>query len=86
MVARLQDDCEKLGKMVTVARQTSRALGAPAGPSSVSGQTLAPTLIAQHYWELRSRNPLHASLALPSRRRQTKHGRWTTVGFPAAEE
>lgn len=27
MVARLQDDCEKLGKMVTVARQTSRGLG-----------------------------------------------------------
>jgi regulator of vacuolar morphogenesis len=25
MVARLQDDCEKLGKMVTVARQTTRA-------------------------------------------------------------
>jgi len=42
MVARLQDDCEKLGKMVTVARQTSRALGAPTGPSSMSGKTLAP--------------------------------------------
>lgn len=30
MVARLQDDCEKLGKMVTVARHTSRALGSAA--------------------------------------------------------
>lgn len=28
MVARLQDDCEKLGKMVTIARQTSRRGGA----------------------------------------------------------
>jgi regulator of vacuolar morphogenesis len=27
MVAQLQDDCEKLGKMATVARQTSRGLG-----------------------------------------------------------
>jgi len=40
MVARLQDDCEKLGKMVTVARQTSRGLVAPEG--AVSGKTLAP--------------------------------------------
>ncbi|EPQ60762.1 syntaxin [Gloeophyllum trabeum ATCC 11539] len=30
MVARLQDDCEKLSKMVTVARMTSRGLGATA--------------------------------------------------------
>lgn len=37
MVARLQDDCEKLGKMVTVARQVSRA-GLPA-PSPTSGFT-----------------------------------------------
>jgi len=29
LVARLQDDCEKIAKMLTVARQTSRALGAP---------------------------------------------------------
>lgn len=33
MVARLQDDCEKLGKMVTVTRQASRPTAAP-GPSS----------------------------------------------------
>lgn len=30
MVARLRDDCEKLAKMVTVARNTSRGVGAPA--------------------------------------------------------
>ncbi|KAI0067717.1 syntaxin [Artomyces pyxidatus] len=30
MVARLQDDCEKLGRMLTVARNTSRGLGAAA--------------------------------------------------------
>lgn len=43
MVARLQDDCEKLGKMVTVARQTSaKTLGGSAGASSASGKTLAP--------------------------------------------
>jgi regulator of vacuolar morphogenesis len=43
MVARLQDDCEKLGKMVTIARQTSRALGTSAGTSSISSaQTYAP--------------------------------------------
>ncbi|GJE93124.1 syntaxin [Phanerochaete sordida] len=30
MVARLRDDCEKLAKMVTVARSTTRGLGAPA--------------------------------------------------------
>lgn len=43
MVARLQDDCEKLGKMLTVTRQVSRA-GIPA-PSPTSGFTsvvLAP--------------------------------------------
>ena len=28
MVARLQDDCEKLGKMLTIARQTARLVGA----------------------------------------------------------
>ena len=39
MVARLQDDCEKLSKMVTVARQTSRAGGAVAVSS---GKILAP--------------------------------------------
>jgi len=33
MVARLQDDCEQLGKMVTIARQLSRARHA--GPSPV---------------------------------------------------
>jgi regulator of vacuolar morphogenesis len=32
MVARLQDDCEKLGKMVTLARMSSKGLGGP--PSS----------------------------------------------------
>lgn len=30
MVARLRDDCEKLAKMVTIARNTSRGIGAPA--------------------------------------------------------
>ncbi|EKM57250.1 uncharacterized protein PHACADRAFT_254918 [Phanerochaete carnosa HHB-10118-sp] len=30
MVARLRDDCEKLAKMVTVARNTTRGVGAPA--------------------------------------------------------
>jgi len=39
MVARLQDDCEKLGKMVTVARLTSRAGG---GPPAVTVGTPAP--------------------------------------------
>jgi regulator of vacuolar morphogenesis len=34
MVARLQDDCEKLGKMVTIARMSSRGLGGP--PSSAT--------------------------------------------------
>jgi regulator of vacuolar morphogenesis len=38
MVSRLQDDCEKLGKMVTVARQISRA----GGEAPSSGKTLAP--------------------------------------------
>ncbi|KAA1468224.1 Phox-like protein [Dentipellis sp. KUC8613] len=38
MVSRLQDECEKLGKMVTVARQTSRGLGSSAerNPASES--------------------------------------------------
>ncbi|KAG2044785.1 Phox homologous domain-containing protein [Suillus americanus] len=41
MVARLQDDCEKLGKMVTVTRQASRPAAAPSsrGPTNV---TVAP--------------------------------------------
>lgn len=36
MVARLQDDCEKLGKMVTIARQTSRGavFGGASGPAA----------------------------------------------------
>lgn len=38
LVGRLQDDCEKLGKMVTVARQTSRVTGEPVN----SGKTMAP--------------------------------------------
>ncbi|KAF8898679.1 syntaxin [Infundibulicybe gibba] len=38
MVARLQDDCEKLGKMVTVARQTSRPGGT--GPSGMANPAL----------------------------------------------
>lgn len=41
MVGRLQDDCEKLGKMVTVARQTSR-LSEGGGAGTNSGKTLAP--------------------------------------------
>lgn len=39
MVARLQDDCEKLGRMVTVARQSTRGGDAPGGPAAAS---LAP--------------------------------------------
>lgn len=43
MVARLQDDCEKLGKMLTVARQASRmAVSAPSPPSGFTNVTLAP--------------------------------------------
>jgi len=43
MVARLQDDCEKLGKMVTVARMTSRAAGGDTSSSAVSStKVLAP--------------------------------------------
>jgi regulator of vacuolar morphogenesis len=38
MVARLQDDCEKLGKMVTVARQTSRA-GAPSSAKAPASES-----------------------------------------------
>lgn len=41
MVGRLQDDCEKLGKMVTVARHTSR-LSEGGGAGTSSGKTLAP--------------------------------------------
>ncbi|KAF7967008.1 hypothetical protein HWV62_23629 [Athelia sp. TMB] len=37
MVGRLQDDCEKLGRMVTIARQASR--GYPEPPGAVSGKT-----------------------------------------------
>jgi len=33
LVARLQDDCEKMAKMLTVARQTSRALGSSPAPA-----------------------------------------------------
>ena len=40
MVGRLQDDCEKLGKMVTVARHTSRLSEGGAGTSL--GKILAP--------------------------------------------
>ncbi|KAH7931064.1 Phox-like protein [Leucogyrophana mollusca] len=36
MVARLQDDCEKLGRMVTVARHTSRGLGLGAGVTNTN--------------------------------------------------
>ncbi|KAH9064207.1 syntaxin [Lactarius vividus] len=36
MVARLQDDCEKLAKMLTVARHTSRGLGSAAGRTADS--------------------------------------------------
>jgi len=41
MVARLHDDCEKLGKMVTVARHTSRALGSTAerNPASATDRS-----------------------------------------------
>lgn len=42
MVARLQDDCEKLSKMVTIARLTSRGMGAAAGGPSVSAAVLNP--------------------------------------------
>jgi regulator of vacuolar morphogenesis len=38
MVARLQDDCEKLGKMVTVARQTSR-VGAPSSAKAPASES-----------------------------------------------
>jgi len=34
MIARLRDDCEKLGKMVTVARLTTRVVGGAAGGSA----------------------------------------------------
>ncbi|KAF5390278.1 hypothetical protein D9757_002875 [Collybiopsis confluens] len=36
MVARLQDDCEKLGKMVTVARQAIRSNTSTSGPTSMN--------------------------------------------------
>ncbi|KIK71064.1 hypothetical protein GYMLUDRAFT_254342 [Collybiopsis luxurians FD-317 M1] len=36
MVARLQDDCEKLGKMVTVARQANRSNTVPSAPFSAA--------------------------------------------------
>jgi len=45
MVARLQDDCEKLGKMVTVARQTSRA-DAPSTASSAKTPASEPDRVA----------------------------------------
>lgn len=42
MVARLQDDCEKLGKMVTVARQMSRAGVLTASSTSFTTVAVAP--------------------------------------------
>lgn len=42
MVGRLQDDCEKLGKMVTVARHTSRLSEGGGGAGTSSGKILAP--------------------------------------------
>ncbi|KAI0038660.1 syntaxin [Auriscalpium vulgare] len=52
MVARLQDDCEKLAKMLTVARQTSRGLGAaaernPAATSDRAALLDAPSSFAK---------------------------------------
>lgn len=44
MVARLQDDCEKLAKMLTVARHTSRGLGSPAERNSPVGSDRAALL------------------------------------------
>ena len=42
MVARLQDECEKLGKMLTVARQTSRSNTSAAPPGAFTTVSLAP--------------------------------------------
>ena len=44
MVARLQDDCEKLAQMLTVARHTSRGLGSPAGRNPPAGSDRAALL------------------------------------------
>jgi len=44
IVARLQDDCEKLAKMLTVARQTSRGLGSPAERNPPAGSDRAALL------------------------------------------
>jgi len=44
MVARLQDDCEKLAKMLTVARHTSRGLGSPAERNPAAGSDRAALL------------------------------------------
>jgi regulator of vacuolar morphogenesis len=44
MVARLQDDCEKLAKMLTVARQTSRGLGSAAERNPSAGSDRAALL------------------------------------------
>lgn len=42
MVARLQDDCEKLGKIVTVARQASRANTLTTTPGTFTNVSIAP--------------------------------------------
>ncbi|KAI0307814.1 syntaxin [Multifurca ochricompacta] len=44
MVARLQDDCEKLAKMLTIARQTSRGLGSAAERNPAAGSDRAALL------------------------------------------
>ena len=44
LVARLQDDCEKLAKMLTVARHTSRGLGSPAERNPPAGSDRAALL------------------------------------------
>ena len=44
MVARLQDDCEKLAQMLTVARHTSRGLGSPAERNPPAGSDRAALL------------------------------------------
>jgi regulator of vacuolar morphogenesis len=46
MVARLQDDCEKLGKMVTVARQSSKlGVGLTASGRRIASETDRETLL-----------------------------------------
>ena len=46
MVARLQDDCEKLGKMVVAARQTSRPLTSAVEDRSLASRTDRAALLA----------------------------------------